>query len=187
MVHFLPSSCFLSTQGCDVCTIWEVLEAMLTVPVFFTSEESLSERSRMFWLTWAHRIGNGSNYNDSCVLSESPPPFYKVLCLISASRRCVMKHLWVPVWWMDGNGAVNACSCFCLNAQHNGNQNITVVGTSYRITWLLSYSQPEEGRKKWWGGKYKRISSILKSLHNKTLSSFVIISMSLFWGLMHYK
>ncbi|KAL2310467.1 hypothetical protein Nmel_002121 [Mimus melanotis] len=49
---------------------------------------------------------------------------------------------------MDGNGAVNACSCFCLNAQHNGNQNITMVGTNYRIIWLFPYSQPREGRKK---------------------------------------
>ena len=83
---------------------------------------------------------------------------------------------------MDGNGAVNVCSCFCLNAQLNGNQNVMVVGTSYRITWLFPYSQPGEGRKKWSEGKYKRISSILKSLHNQTLSSFVAVSISLSFG-----
>lgn len=30
----------------------------------------------MFWLTLANRITNENNYNDSCVLSGSPPPFY---------------------------------------------------------------------------------------------------------------
>lgn len=48
---------------------------------------------------------------------------------------------------MDGNGAVNVCSWFCLNAQLSGNQNVRVVGTSHRITWLFPYSQRGEGRK----------------------------------------
>lgn len=95
----------------------------------------------------AHRITNENNYNESCVLSESPPPFYTNLLPHQCQWRYIMKHLWAPVWWMDGNGAVTVCSCFCLNAQLDGNQNVAVVGTSYRITWLFPHSWLGEGRK----------------------------------------
>lgn len=67
---------------------------------------------------------------------------------------------------------------FCLSAQLSGNQNVRVVGTSYRITWAVSLF-PARGGEEINEVKYKRVSSIMKSLHNKPLSSFVTISMSL--------
>lgn len=74
MVHFSPPPVFFQLRDVMFTQSERFLSWCWQCLYFLPARKA--ESSRMFWLTRAHRIGNGNNYNDSCVLSE--PPFLSI-------------------------------------------------------------------------------------------------------------